>query len=115
MPEGGFVRPEAIDWLNVPAPVHYTTPVEVFDYAWASALVDQVRADVSGKFREKGKSTHWEVFQARVLNPIMEDTDLPSLTDLYGRYARSWEFLPDEVEDRETTCVYICGERMRNP
>ncbi len=86
MPEGGLVRLEGSDGLSVPEPVHYATPVEVFDYAWASALLDQVLADVAGECRETGKSAHWEVFRERVLQPIMGNTESPSLAHLCEKY-----------------------------
>lgn len=89
MPEGGLVRLEEMDGPNVPEPVHYATPIEVFDYAWASALLDQVLAEVAGECGETGKATHWELFRARVLQPIMENAESPSLSHLCQKYSIS--------------------------
>jgi len=91
MPEGGLVRLEGTDWLSVPEPVHYTTPVEVFDYAWASALLDQVLAEVERQCRETGESVHWEVFRARVVLPIMDNVEPPSLAHLCAKHGISNE------------------------
>jgi len=89
MPEGGLVSLEHIDWLNVPEPVHYTTPSEVFDYAWASALLDEVLVQVGRKCRQTGNPTDWEVFRARFLLPIMQNAESPPLADLCEKYSIS--------------------------
>jgi DNA-directed RNA polymerase specialized sigma24 family protein len=91
MPEGGFVRLEGIKELSMPEPVHDAAPHEVFDYVWASSLLDQVLAEVAGECREKGKASHWQVFQARVLQPIMDDSKPLSLSHLCAEYGISEE------------------------
>lgn len=68
--------------MPVPEPLHHTTPSEAFDYAWASALLDEVIADVARECGETGKSVHWDLFRERVLDPIMNGTDAPSLSSL---------------------------------
>lgn len=91
MPEGGLVSLEEMDGLTVPEPVHYTTPSEIFDYAWASALLDQVLAEVAAECRETGKATHWKVFRAKVLQPIMSNSAPPHLVELCEKYRISSE------------------------
>jgi DNA-directed RNA polymerase specialized sigma24 family protein len=85
-PEGGFVHLETIDQLSVPEPLHSATPVEAFEYAWASALLDQVVNEVAGKYHKKGGATHWAVFRERVLQPIMENAESPPLGRLCEKY-----------------------------
>jgi len=89
MPEGGLVRLEGLAELNIPEPVHRGTPVEVFDYAWGSALLDQVLSEVAGECRETGNATHWELFRARVLQPIMDNAESPSLAHLCQKHGIS--------------------------
>jgi hypothetical protein len=91
MPEGGLVSLEEMDELTVPDPVHYTTPSEIFDYAWASALLDQILAEVAAECRETGKATHWKVFQAKVLQPIMSNSAPLPLVQLCEKYRISSE------------------------
>jgi DNA-directed RNA polymerase specialized sigma24 family protein len=86
MPEGGLVRLEGIEELSMPDAVHRGAPHEVFDYVWASSLLDRVLAEVGEECRTKGKSSHWQVFQARVLRPLMDDSKPPSLTQLCAEY-----------------------------
>ena len=86
VPEGGLIRLESINELKVTQPLRYTTPTEAFDYAWASALLDRVLADVVKECHEAGEAIHWGIFRARVLIPITNGTEPPSLTELCERY-----------------------------
>jgi DNA-directed RNA polymerase specialized sigma24 family protein len=85
MPKGGFVRLETIHGANIPEPAGYTTPAQIFDYAWASTLMDQVLAELASEFREARKATHWRVFKARILDPIVSNADPPSLADVCAK------------------------------
>jgi RNA polymerase sigma-70 factor (ECF subfamily) len=89
LPEGGLVSMEEIDLLSIPEPVHYATPMAAFDYAWASALLDKVIGELAAECHGTGKAIHWELFQARVLLPIMENAESPSLEHLCERHAIS--------------------------
>jgi len=86
MPEGGLVRLEGMESLKIPESAHYCTPSELFDYAWASALLDQALAEVAAECRRMGKTTHWAVFRDRVLRPIMVNAKPPSLRRLCEKY-----------------------------
>lgn len=92
MPEGGLLRLEGIERLKIPDAVQSATPVEVFDYVWASALLDQVVEEVARECREKGNAIHWELFRARVLQPIMDNAEPPSLACLCEKYS-----IPDKA------------------
>lgn len=85
-PEKGFVSLQNMKRLDIPAPVQGGTPAELFDYAWASALLDQVMADLAETCREKRKQSHWDVFRERVLLPILENSVPPSLPQLCQKY-----------------------------
>ncbi len=89
MPKGGLVRLDAIDALNVAEPMDYTSPAEAFDYSWASALLDQVLGEVEGQCLETGNATHWKLFQARVLEPIMNNVEPLLLAHLCEKHGIS--------------------------
>lgn len=63
------------------------TPEDSFNYAWVSALLEQVLQEVEAKCHEEGKTVHWHVFHDRVLDPIMEKTAAPSMKDICQKYA----------------------------
>jgi len=60
-------------------------PEEVFQYAWASEVLDQVLAAVRSACYQKSQQSHWEVFYAKVVVPILEDVEPPALKDLCAR------------------------------
>jgi len=93
MPEGGLISMEEIDGEAIPEPVLHTTPSKAFEYAWATALLDQVLDEVAGKCRQKGLATHWRVFRARVVEPTLDNADTPSLTQLCQKYG-----IPNEAK-----------------
>jgi len=86
MPEGGLIHLDGIEGSNNLVPVHYPTAREVFDYAWASALLDQVLAEVAKECHAKGRNTYWEVFRARVLAPILDNAQAPPLADVCKQF-----------------------------
>ena len=61
-------------------------PDQVFHYAWATNLLDQVFAMVKKEYYTTGRAEYWEVFQATVVAPILDNTEAPSLTDLCEKY-----------------------------
>ena len=62
------------------------TPEDSFDYAWISSLLEQVLQEVETKCHENGKTVHWHIFHDRILEPIMDKTELPSMTEICRRY-----------------------------
>jgi DNA-directed RNA polymerase specialized sigma24 family protein len=87
IPEDRLVSLEKTGELPVPESLQHTTPSEAFDYAWASALLDEIIADVARECGETGKSVHWDLFRERVLLPIMNGADAPSLSSLCERHS----------------------------
>jgi hypothetical protein len=60
----------------------HVTPDRLFTYTWATTLLDEVLAKVEADCAHDGLGTHWEVFKARVLRPILEDAELIPVEDL---------------------------------
>lgn len=52
-------------------------PEQVFNYAWATTLLDEVLTEVKNSFCETGRRAYWEIFRARVLAPIV-DNEMPA-------------------------------------
>jgi RNA polymerase sigma-70 factor (ECF subfamily) len=86
LPEDGLVRLDTSDAPDVPEPTGAGSPEDAFHYAWAAALLDEVLAEVREACLREGKALHWEIFRARLLAPIMEDAEPPSLADLCARH-----------------------------
>ena len=57
-------------------------PVDAFDYTWAAALLEGVLAELEACCRRDGMEIHWRIFQAKVLEPITNDTVTPSWAEI---------------------------------
>jgi hypothetical protein len=66
----------------LPRRVADAAPENAYHYAWLSALLERVIAQVSAECAEQGMKTHWDLFQARVVQPILGRQSAPSLSDL---------------------------------
>jgi DNA-directed RNA polymerase specialized sigma24 family protein len=62
------------------------TAEESYNYGWMSALLDRVLSDVEAKCREQDMSIHWNVFNDRLVQPILGQQTSPSLEDICEKY-----------------------------
>jgi len=70
----------------LPQTVVEWSPEDCFLYAWKSAILDQTLAAVQEDCRAGGQELHWQVFQDRLLRPVLEGRDAPPLQELCRRY-----------------------------
>jgi len=87
MPRGGLVPLEVTDSANLPAALQQSDPEATYNYAWMSALLDQILATVCRECQSRGLEVHWQLFQERVVRPILDGTAPASLSDLCARHA----------------------------
>ena len=86
IPKNRMIRLEHIDQAELPEPVEELSAGDCFNYAWVSALLDKMLAEVEDQCRKDGLTMHWEVFCARVIQPIKENTDPPAMSEICDRY-----------------------------
>ena len=86
MPKGKLHPLEQVDPADLSVLMGELTPEESFHYAWTSTLLDQLLKEVETACRRQGMTTHWQVFHDKILQPIMEETQAPSLKDLCDKY-----------------------------
>jgi len=60
-------------------------PDEAFTYAWAVQLVQEVLTELQERCSRDGKDIHWELFQARVVDPIITAREPVPLSQLCAR------------------------------
>ncbi len=70
----------------VSATVNDVCPEQAFNYAWAADILDKVISKVKQDCLNGGKEIHWKVFEARVLNPIINNTQSPPLSEICDRF-----------------------------
>jgi RNA polymerase sigma-70 factor (ECF subfamily) len=61
-------------------------PEDCFNTAWISVLLEQALEQVEAQCHEDGKTAHWYVFRDRVLQPIMNRGEPPSLKAICATY-----------------------------
>lgn len=74
----------SLDAFEVPPPLPSieASPEQVFDYAWASQLLDEVIADVEDQCRQASQQQHWEVFRQTVVEPTLFGAEIPPMPAL---------------------------------
>jgi len=87
LPGRGLAHLEAAQFPDLPVARSKSTPEQVFHYAWATNLLDQVLAKVKNEYCNTGRLAYWEVFQAKLLVPIFDNTQAPSLAELCKKYS----------------------------
>jgi len=71
----------------LPQTICESRPEDSFNYAWKTALLDRVLAQVEADCLEQAMETHWKVFQDKVVEPILENVETPSLSEICARHA----------------------------
>ncbi len=85
-PAGKLVPLEMVEPPELSQLVAEADPEDCFNYAWVSALLEQVLADLEANCHRDGKTVHWQLFHDRVLAPIRDRADPVPLADLCTRY-----------------------------
>jgi RNA polymerase sigma-70 factor (ECF subfamily) len=86
IPPDKLVHLEQANGSDLPEVVDDATCEESFNYAWVSELLDRVFEEVEVQCRSRGMTIHWRLFHDRVLRPILDGEDPPSVTELCARY-----------------------------
>jgi DNA-directed RNA polymerase specialized sigma24 family protein len=85
-PRGRLVSLDTSELPVLPETISELTPEDSYNYAWLSELLERVLAEVEEECRQDGLDVHWQVFRDRVVQPILEDSEPPSLGEVCQRY-----------------------------
>jgi RNA polymerase sigma-70 factor (ECF subfamily) len=85
-PHGQMFQLSNVDLSSVPLATTDTTPEQSFHLAWISNLLDQVLCEVKNEFFSNNNKIHWQVFDEKILKPIITSSDSPSLKDICAKY-----------------------------
>jgi DNA-directed RNA polymerase specialized sigma24 family protein len=86
IPKDRLVPLDMIDPSELPQSSVHLTPEDAFNYGWVSSMMERVLGEVEAKCREDGRATYWQAFHDRVLKPITEQTDPPSVQQICEKY-----------------------------
>ena len=82
IPKEKLVSLENIEQSELPQDLSAYEPDAAYNYTWVSVLLDQVITDVKRGCNEEGLKTHWEIFHARIVQPILDGTTAPPLNEI---------------------------------
>jgi RNA polymerase sigma-70 factor (ECF subfamily) len=63
-----------------------SNPDDFYHYVWLSALLDQVLSAVQTSCEQYGLQIHWQVFVDRVVRPILQGSETPSLSEVCQKH-----------------------------
>jgi RNA polymerase sigma-70 factor (ECF subfamily) len=86
IPKNKLVSLEVVEEAELRRACTQLTAEDSFNYAWVSALLEEVLEEVRVGCYQDGKTTHWHVFRERILGPIMDKTDAPSMNEICHKY-----------------------------
>ena len=81
-PAEGVIPLDSFDSSKIVDPDQNMSPLDAFNYAWASELLRKACNEVKEICCSSGKDLHWKVFQKKVLSPILDGTPVPGLGDI---------------------------------
>lgn len=86
IPKDKIVSLDAIEAPILPQSIIESNPEDSYNYAWVSALLDQVLSEVKRACCEQGMETHWNVFSEKVVESMLNNAAPPSLRDICEKY-----------------------------
>jgi DNA-directed RNA polymerase specialized sigma24 family protein len=86
IPQDKLVSLDDIDPADLPQITPELTAEASFDYGWTSALLERVLNEVESQCLADGRAVFWNAFYDRVLQPIKERTDPPSVQETCNKY-----------------------------
>ncbi|MHC4679045.1 MAG: RNA polymerase sigma factor [Planctomycetota bacterium] len=86
IPQRKLVSLDNVDLLTLPQGVDKWSSEDVYNYAWLSALLDRVLAEVEKSCLAKGMELHWHLFHERIAQPTLSNLPAPSLAEVCERH-----------------------------
>jgi hypothetical protein len=107
IPRHKIVSLDAIEQPVLPQSVIASSPEDSYNYAWVSAMLDQVLSDVKRICYEQEMETHWSIFSERVVQPMLNNAASPPLKDICEKYGI-------ENEKKASNMIITVKRRFQN-
>lgn len=85
-PKSSIVTLDTNDVDNLLKTQSKSDPEQLFHYAWASEVLEQVLAKIREDCFKADRGTYWKVFYAKVVAPIVGSAETPKLSELCKKY-----------------------------
>jgi hypothetical protein len=87
IPEQKLVSLEDSTFGDLPEAASNLDSDEVFHYAWVCELLDRMLEEVETECRQSSMEVHWDMFNDRVLHPILTSAEPLSIEELCRKYS----------------------------
>jgi len=87
IPKDKLVPLDIADSPTLPQTLCDLDAEQSFNYVWKADLLERVFTEVKTWYIEQGMETHWYVFRDRLLEPSLEECEMPSFNQICQRYA----------------------------
>ena len=91
IPPDKLVSLEVVDPPELSDMVTESNPDNFYHYVWVSAMLDQVLSAVQTNCEQDGLHIHWQLFEDRVIHPILQGFKAPTLGEVCRKRG-----IPDE-------------------
>ncbi len=89
IPGGKLVPLDMVDAEALPEAADDLSPDDCFNHVWVSSLLERALEEVETRCHEDGKTVYWKVFEERVLRPIVDEAEPPTVKEICDRYGIS--------------------------
>ena len=86
IPKDKLVRLDVTEPEGLTAAPEQLNAEDCFNTAWISLLLERALEQVEAQCHEDNKTVHWYVFRDRLLQPILNRAEPPSLKEICGTY-----------------------------
>jgi hypothetical protein len=86
IPQDKLIPLEDSTFGNLPEAAGNLDSDEVFHYAWVCELLDRMLEEVETECRQSAMAVHWDMFNDRVLHPILASAEPLGLEELCRKY-----------------------------
>lgn len=86
IPENRIISLEDSTFGELPEEADNLNSDEVFHYTWVCELLDRMLEEVETECRQSGMAVHWDMFNDRILHPILASAEPLPLEELCRKY-----------------------------
>jgi RNA polymerase sigma-70 factor (ECF subfamily) len=86
IPQERLISLEDSNFHELPKATNNLNSEDIFHYTWVCELLDRLLEEVETECLHRGMAMHWDLFHDRVLSPIINCAESPSLEELCHKH-----------------------------
>ena len=86
IPKGRLISMDSMDMVAIPEEMAQSSAEDLFHYTWLTSLMERVVVMVRENCLKQNLEVHWNLFNERVLQPMLAGASAPDLARLCQKY-----------------------------